>query len=80
MDASWNSFARRSCALATVAASLAPALALAQTSPFQTGATALQADILTIATPVAIILIMVLGVVAATGSIGLPISALRASP
>ena len=53
-------------------------LALAQTSPFQTGATALEADILTIATPVAIILIMVLGVVAATGRIswGWPISAL----
>lgn len=39
----------------------APALALAQTSPFMTGATSLQNNILAWLTPVAIILIMVLG-------------------
>jgi type IV secretion system protein VirB2 len=38
-----------------------PALALAQASPFMTGATALQTNILAWLTPVAIILIMVLG-------------------
>ena len=39
----------------------APQLAWAQTSPFMTGATALQTNILAWLTPVAIILIMVLG-------------------
>jgi len=39
----------------------APTLVLAQTSPFMTGATALQTNILAWLTPVAIILIMVLG-------------------
>ncbi|HTY94252.1 MAG TPA: TrbC/VirB2 family protein [Steroidobacteraceae bacterium] len=38
-----------------------PALGRAQESPFMTGATALQANILAWMTPVAIILIMVLG-------------------
>lgn len=38
-----------------------PALAVAQTSPFLTGATALQTNILAWLTPVAIILVMVLG-------------------
>jgi type IV secretion system protein VirB2 len=40
---------------------LAPTLALAQASPFMTGATALQTNILAWLTPVAIILVMVLG-------------------
>jgi type IV secretion system protein VirB2 len=40
---------------------LAPGLALAQASPFMTGATALQTNILAWLTPVAIILVMVLG-------------------
>ncbi len=40
---------------------LIPGLALAQASPFLTGATALQANILAWLTPVAIILVMVLG-------------------
>ena len=39
----------------------APALAFAQTSPFTTGMTSLQNEILAWLTPVAIILIMVLG-------------------
>ena len=38
-----------------------PALSLAQESPFLTGATALQTNILAWMTPVAIILVMVLG-------------------
>jgi type IV secretion system protein VirB2 len=40
---------------------LAPDLSLAQSSPFMTGATALQTNILAWLTPVAVILIMVLG-------------------
>ncbi len=42
----------------------APDLALAQASPFLTGATSLQTNILAWLTPVAIILIMVLGAMA----------------
>jgi type IV secretion system protein VirB2 len=42
-------------------AAFAPELSLAQTSPFMTGATALQNNIVAWLTPVAIILIMVLG-------------------
>jgi type IV secretion system protein VirB2 len=42
----------------------APGLALAQTSPFMTGATALQTNILAWLTPIAIILVMVLGAMA----------------
>jgi type IV secretion system protein VirB2 len=41
-----------------------PDLALAQASPFMTGATALQTNILAWLTPVAIILVMVLGAMA----------------
>ena len=41
--------------------SITPDLALAQASPFMTGATALQTNILAWLTPVAIILVMVLG-------------------
>jgi type IV secretion system protein VirB2 len=43
---------------------LATAPALAQTSPFATGATAFQTNFLTILTPVAVIAVMVLGVAA----------------
>ena len=43
---------------------LAPALAIAQSSPFMTGATALQTNILAWLTPIAIILVMVLGAMA----------------
>ena len=39
----------------------APGLAIAQASPFMTGATALQTNLLAWLTPVAIILVMVLG-------------------
>jgi Type IV secretion-system coupling protein DNA-binding domain len=47
------------CAIATAAAT--PNLALAQASPFLTGATALQTNIIAWLTPIAVILIMVLG-------------------
>jgi type IV secretion system protein VirB2 len=41
-----------------------PRIALAQVSPFMTGATSLQANILEWLTPIAIILVMVLGAMA----------------
>ena len=44
--------------------SLLPDLAIAQASPFMTGATALQTNILAWLTPVAVILVMVLGAMA----------------
>lgn len=43
---------------------LAPQLAYGQTSPFLTGATSLEANILAWLTPIAIILVMVLGAMA----------------
>lgn len=51
------------CAL-VVALLCVPAVALAQTSPFMTGASALQTNILAWLTPVAVILVMVLGAMA----------------
>lgn len=48
-------------ALLIALAALGPDLALAQASPFMTGATALQTNILAWLTPIAIILVMVLG-------------------
>jgi len=53
-----------SAALALAVLALVPDLALAQSSPFMTGATALQTNILAWLTPVAIILVMVLGAMA----------------
>ncbi len=47
--------------LLTVLVICVPDLALAQASPFMTGATALQTNLLAWLTPIAIILIMVLG-------------------
>lgn len=41
-----------------------PAIAFAQASPFMTGATALQTNVLAWLTPIAVILIMVLGAMA----------------
>ena len=46
---------------------LLPQLALAQTSPFLTGATALQSNLLAWLTPIAIILVMVAGGLAMAG-------------
>ena len=48
-------------ALLLILAVCLPEFALAQTSPFMTGATALQTNILAWLTPVAIILVMALG-------------------
>jgi type IV secretion system protein VirB2 len=46
---------------------LIPGVALAQTSPFLTGATALQSNVLAWLTPIAIILVMVAGGLAMAG-------------
>jgi len=64
--------------LIVVPASALSTLAFAQTSPFETGATALQTNLVTIATPIAIVLVMVLGIAAAVGRIswGWPVMAL----
>jgi type IV secretory pathway VirB2 component (pilin) len=49
---------------------MVPDFALAQaTDPFETGATSLQTSLIAIATPIAVILIMALGVAAAAGRI-----------
>jgi type IV secretion system protein VirB2 len=60
-----------------VAMLLTPALALAQASPFLTGATSIQTNILAWATPIAVILVMVLGFMAMANRIswGWPIGA-----
>ena len=57
---------------------LVPALAMAQASPFLTGATSLQTNLLAWATPIAIILVMLLGVMAMANRIswGWPIAAM----
>jgi type IV secretion system protein VirB2 len=51
-------------AVAAVIAVSVPAAVLAQSSPFMTGATALQTNMLAWLTPIAIILVMVLGAMA----------------
>ena len=57
---------------------LSPELAFAQASPFLTGATSLQTNILAWATPIAVILVMVLGFMAMANRIswGWPIAAI----
>ena len=64
--------------LVLLVAMLGPDLALAQASPFMTGATSLQTTILAWATPIAVILVMVLGLMAMTNRIswGWPIGAI----
>lgn len=52
------------CARAVVLGLAVPAMVFAQSSPFMTGATALQSNILAWLTPIAIILVMVLGAMA----------------
>jgi type IV secretion system protein VirB2 len=65
MNSKQASRGQRGIAWAALAAAVCiPGLALAQASPFMTGATALQTNILAWLTPVAIILIMVLGAMA----------------
>jgi type IV secretory pathway VirB2 component (pilin) len=56
--------------LCLIVAVAAPEIALAQaTSPFETGATNLVTAITTIATPIAVLLVMALGIAAAAGRI-----------
>ena len=55
--------------LLVVACVLAPDVALAQASPFATGATSFQTNFLTILTPVAVIAVMALGLAALFGRI-----------
>jgi type IV secretory pathway VirB2 component (pilin) len=55
--------------LAAALAAFLPALALAQASPFETGANTLQVDLLAIFTPIAVIAVMGLGIAAAFGAI-----------
>jgi type IV secretion system protein VirB2 len=56
--------------LCLIAAVAAPEMALAQaTSPFETGANNLVTSITTIATPIAVLLVMALGIAAAAGRI-----------
>lgn len=65
-------------AVFVVASLLLPELAMAQASPFMTGANSLQTNILAWATPIAVILVMVLGFMAMTNRIswGWPIGAI----
>ena len=64
--------------LAIAALILLPDLALAQASPFLTGANSIQTNILAWATPIAVILVMVLGFMAMANRIswGWPIAAI----
>ena len=65
--------------LSALAATAAiPSVTLAQTSPFLTGANALQTNILAWATPIAVILVMALGIMAMANRIswGWPIAAI----
>ncbi|MEZ5512469.1 MAG: TrbC/VirB2 family protein [Steroidobacteraceae bacterium] len=66
------------CVVLCLAMFVVPELAMAQASPFQTGANSLQTNILAWATPIAIILVMVLGIMAMANRIswGWPISAM----
>ena len=59
-----HSAVRPGARLLALCALLMPPLALAQASPFLTGATALESNILAWLTPVAVILVMVLGAMA----------------
>ena len=56
-------------ALCALVLCVVPEFAFAQASPFETGATNLQQALITIATPVAVILVMALGIAAASGRI-----------
>jgi type IV secretion system protein VirB2 len=64
--------------LLIVLVSLVPEAASAQASPFLTGATSLQTNILAWATPIAVILVMALGIMAMANRIswGWPIAAI----
>jgi type IV secretion system protein VirB2 len=55
---------RSVCTRALLLSSAVPGMVFAQSSPFMTGATALESNILAWLTPIAIILVMVLGAMA----------------
>ena len=61
-----------------MAIALAPGVALAQASPFLTGANSLQTNVLAWATPIAVILVMALGLMAMANRIswGWPVTAI----
>jgi type IV secretion system protein VirB2 len=65
-------------ALPLISALMVPGVLFAQASPFLTGANSLQTNILAWATPIAVILVMVLGIMAMANRIswGWPITAL----
>ena len=64
--------------VAILAVMAVPDLAFAQASPFLTGATSLQSNILAWATPIAVILVMALGIMAMANRIswGWPMAAM----
>ena len=64
-----NIYSRAVCGCVHIAAILAPAAAFAQASPFNTGATSLLSFALTIATPIAAIIVIGLAIAAAVGKI-----------
>jgi len=65
-------------AVVAIAAVVMPGFAFAQASPFLTGANSLQTNILAWATPVAVILVMALGIMAMANRIswGWPVAAM----
>jgi type IV secretory pathway VirB2 component (pilin) len=71
MKSSFSTNALRPLALALClfAAFMVPEFAFAQASPFETGATNLVTSLTTLATPIAVLLVMALGVAAAAGRI-----------
>jgi type IV secretion system protein VirB2 len=73
-----DQIARTVTLLLFAAALLGPELAMTQASPFLTGANSLQTNILAWATPIAVILVMVLGFMAMANRIswGWPIGAI----
>jgi type IV secretion system protein VirB2 len=78
MRYSLNRFSALLLSFPMVLVALVPAPAFAQASPFLTGATSLQTNILAWATPVAVILVMALGLMAMANRIswGWPIAAI----
>ena len=69
MDSPSSGFGFKPNWLVPAGALLLPQLVLAQTSPFLTGATALQSNLLAWLTPIAIILVMIAGGLAMAGRV-----------
>lgn len=68
MDDAHFRYALKRTSMSAVAWGL-PALALAQASPFETGANSTVNFVLTIATPIAVLLVIALGIAASVGKI-----------